>query len=106
MNIGNSVNACSGWALSSNTAMAAAQQRSSVSVSSMAASLIESGMPFCTSIFLSNGLFSFMFLSAPFNGFRFVRSPLSMVRGIRLFVHALSVCAGWRFVFHNNFVEV
>ncbi len=46
------------------------------------------------------------FMSAPFFGFRFVRSPLSMARGIRLFVHALSVRAEWRFVFHNNFVEV
>ena len=60
MNMGNSANACSGRALPSKTACAAAQHRSSVSVSSMAASRISGGMRFCTSILRSNGFFSFM----------------------------------------------
>ena len=49
-------------------------------------------------------------MSAPFFGLRFVRSPLSMVRGIRLFsgvfLHGCSLSAAVGFVCHNKLVEV
>lgn len=60
MNIGSSATACSGVALSSNTAWAAAQQRSKVSVSSIAAALMEEGISLCIWILSSNGFFAFM----------------------------------------------
>lgn len=60
MNMGSSAMACSGFARFSNTAWAAAQHRSSVSVSSMAASRIVVGMRLRTVIAVSNGLFTFM----------------------------------------------
>ena len=80
MNMGNSANACSGRALPSKTACAAAQHRSSVSVSSMAASRISEGIRFCTSILRSNGFFSFM--SGPFGG-GCVRPPSYSARAAR-----------------------
>lgn len=60
MNIGSSAIACSGVARFSKTACAAAQHKSSVSVNSMAASRMCSGMLVWTWIFRSKGFFSFM----------------------------------------------
>lgn len=68
MNMGNKAMACSGLACFSNTACAAAQQRSSVSVSSMAASRMLGGICFSISSFRSNGFLAFMGRSFPFGG--------------------------------------
>ena len=60
MNSGSTAMACSGWALSSNTACAAAQHTSRVSVSSMAAARKWSGM-LDDWMRVSNGFLIFMF---------------------------------------------
>lgn len=83
MNIGNNASACSGTAFLSNTAWAAAQHKSSVSVSSMAASRIELAMPFCTVILVSNGFSAFM--SGPLMKLMCVRAISVFKRAARLF---------------------
>lgn len=77
MNMGSKAMACSGLACFSKTAWAAAQQRSSVSVSSMAASRIDEGIFRCNSIFVSNGFSDFM--GSPFAKLMCVRA-ISVVR--------------------------
>jgi len=83
MNIGNNASACSGTAFVSNTARAAAQHKSSVSVSSMAPSRIALGMFFCTVIIVSNGFAAFM--SCPLMKLICVRTISVFKRAARLF---------------------
>lgn len=85
MNCGNRAIAWSGVAASSKTARAAAQHRSSVSVNSMAAVRIDSGMPLRTVIAVSNGFSDFMVSSSPCGG----------IAGIEKL--ALSTCGGLTF---------
>jgi hypothetical protein len=86
MNCGNSAIAWSGVAASSKTARAAAQHRSNVSVNSMAAARMDSGMPLRTVIAVSNGFSAFIFTSSPFSGVGGgEKLPLSACRGLTCF---------------------
>jgi hypothetical protein len=93
MNMGSNAMACSGLACRSNTERAAAQHRSRVSVSSMAASRMVSGIRFCAVIAVSNGLLIFMGRSLLVDGWSGCRHRTGLDRPAILFPTAMQARA-------------